>query len=169
MGLLNTLVNGHAYDFTSIKLMPMLPGAPLLERFVALNYEQSLEVGELRGRGSKVLGTTRGEYSANASMTIYAEDFSILQTALMTLPTALPGPYGLPGFMERRFMINVTYAEAPPSLPITDVLRGCRITRVGKAYSRGNEPLMVDIDLHVMEILLNNVPAVIDGTGVLTP
>lgn len=163
MSLLNTLINGHCFDFSSIKLTSLVPTTPLLERFTAISYETSNEPGELRGRGSKVLGTTRGELSSNASMTIYTEDFELLKAGLMTLPTPLGG-----GFMEKRFLLTVAYAELGAPV-ITDTLRGVRIIRVGKNYQRGNEPLMVDLGLHVMEILYGGVPAVIDGSGVLSP
>lgn len=161
--VLNTLVNGHAYDFSSIKLTSSIIGAPpLIERFTSINYEHSVDVGELRGRGSKVLATTRGEYSANGSMTLYLEDWQLLRTGLIGVPVP-PG-----GFMEKRFQIICAYAEIGSSI-ITDTLRGCRVIKVGKGYSRGNEPLMVDIDLHVMEVLEDAMPAIIDGSLLFSP
>jgi len=163
MGILSTLINGNAYDFSSIKLTSTVPGAPpLLERFTALNYTHQMSVGELRGRGSKVLGTTRGEYSANADMTVYLTDWELLKIGLMSL-----SPAGGGGFMMARFMLNVAFAEIG-ELPIINTLRGCRVISVGKSFSRGNEPLMVNVGMHVMEILEGGVPAVIDGSGVLS-
>ncbi len=161
--ILNTLINGHAYDFSSIKLTTAVPGAPpLIERFTALNYEHSVSVGELRGRGSKVLATTRGEYNANASMTLYLEDWQLMRSGLFAMPFPPGG-----GFMEKRFQIVAAYAEFGSSI-VTDVLRGGRVIKVGKGYSRGTDPLMVDIDLHVMEVLEDAQPAVIDGSTVLS-
>lgn len=162
MGLLNTLINGNMYDFTSIKLLPSVLAAPILERFTAISYELALEPGEVRGRGSKVYGTTRGQFSASGSMTVYAEDFEILKGGLMAQATPKAA-----GFMEKRFLLNVGYAELPPAAPILDILRGCRITRVSKPYQQGNEPLKVDLDLHIMDVWLNGVPAVIDGSGAI--
>lgn len=162
MGIQNTLVNGHAYDFSSIKCVSTIGTAPLIERFTKIDYEHSVDVGELRGRGSKVLATTRGEYSATGSMTVYLEDWQLMKLGL----AALPLPPG--GWMEKRFQLIVSYAEIGSSV-VTDVLRGCRVIKAGKSYSRGNEPLMVDLDLHIMEILEDALPAVIDGSILLSP
>ena len=161
-GLLQTLVNGHAYDFSSIKLTSLVPGAPpLLERFVSISYEHSLTPGKLRGRGSKVLARTRGEYDASGAITIYLEDWQLLRGGLMTIPLP-PG-----GFMEKSFLINVFYAEVG-CLPVEDVLRGCRVTNVSKAYQRGTDPLMVDLTLDILEVIEGGSPAVVDGSNVPT-
>lgn len=161
--VLNTLINGHAFDFSSIKLTSSIVGAPpLIERFVSIDYEHSLTPGELRGRGSKVLGTTRGEYSANGSISIYLEDWQLLKSGLLAMPLP-PG-----GYMEKRFQLIVAYGEIG-SLPVADVLRGCRVVKTTHSRKRGNEALMVDIDLHIMEVIENASPAVLDGSTLLSP
>lgn len=161
MSILNYLVNGNPYDFSSIKAVTSIPGAPpLLERFTSINYEHSLTPGELRGRSAKAYGTTRGEYAANGNLTIYLEDWKIMQAGLMAVPTP-PG-----GFMEKRFQISVSYAEIGSAI-VTDILRACRVVKAGKAYSRGTEALFVTLDLHIMEVLENGLPAVIDPGGQL--
>jgi len=155
-------VNGHCYDFTVINAVAAgaLGPLPLISGGItAVNYETSLDPGELRGRGPKVRGTTRGEFSVTASISMYCEDFEPFKASLMLLPTPLRG-----GFMEKRWILNVSYGD-PGQLIINDTLRGVRITRVGKSYQRGNEPLMVDLDLHVMDIDYNGVPSVL-GSGV---
>lgn len=157
---LSQLLNGHVFSFSSIRLTVATPVPVILTRFTSLSYEHSLTPGELRGNSAVVIGRTRGEYSANASLTAYLEEWSLLQKALMA---ALPL---LGGFMEKSFIVAATYAEEA-CLPKSDVLSGCRVVRVGRSYSNGSDALLVDLDLHVMRVIEDGIPAVIDGSGII--
>jgi hypothetical protein len=157
MSILQTLINGEAYSFSSIKLTSTVLGAPpLLERVRAVNYKHSLTPGELRGMSPKVLGTTKGEYAADGSLELYLEDWKLFRTGLFAMPT-LPL---VAGFMQKKFMVTVAYASEG-CVPTIDVLRGCRIIEVSKAYSRGTDALFVQLSLHIMEVVEDGVPAVL--------
>lgn len=163
MGILGTLINGNMYDFSSLKVTTNVLGAPpLIERFTSLTYEHSMSVGKFRGRGSKVLGTTRGEYDASGSIVMYIEDWLQFQAGLTAQSAAGGG-----GWMMTRFMINVAYAEVGSAI-VNDVLRGCRITKTSKSLARGTDPIMVTLDLDIMEIIENAQPAVVDGSNALS-
>jgi len=159
MGLpeFDQLINGHVYDFSSIELV--FGPALIISRVQSINYEHGVDQGVLRGTSPHMLGSTRGQYDANASLTMYLEDWALAKAALMVMPT--PG-----GFMEKRFPILVTYAELTRK-PIVDTLTGARVIRVRRGNSVGPDPVSVDLDLHVMRILEDGIPAVLSNT--LTP
>lgn len=148
-----TQVNGHVFDFSSIKLLPDVGVLPFeLQRFVSIDYEHSLEVGELRGEGPRPLGDGDGEYRTRASLTMYLSEWRELRTKL----AALPGPGG---WMQKKFNVRVQYAEEGETA-VEDELRGCRVVRASKAYRRGSEPLLVALDLFVTEIIEGGARAV---------
>lgn len=151
------LINGHVFDFSSIEA---LVGPRLITRFSAINYEHGVEQGILRGASPHVLGSTRGQYDANGSFTIYLEEYDLLTTALMGVPTP---PVG--GYMEKRFPVVVTYAEPSTGRLIVDTLTGVRILRERRGYSSGADPLMIDVDIHIMRVTANGKHALLDNTG----
>jgi hypothetical protein len=151
------LINGHVFDFSTIEA---LCGPRLVSRFSAINYEHGVEQGLLRGNSPHVLGSTRGTYDANGSFTIYLEEYDILTTALMAVPTPLIG-----GYMDKRFPIVVTYAEPSTGRLLVDTLTGCRIIRERRGYSAGADALMVDVDIHIFKVTCNNKPALLDNSG----
>lgn len=142
--IIDQLINGHRYDFSSIEASV---GPRILTRFSSINYEHGVDEGVLRGTSPMPLGGTRGQYTASGSMTIYLEEWELLTSALLAMPS--PG-----GFMEKRFLITVTYAEASGP-PIVDTLEGVRITRARRGHSVGGDPLSVDCDLSIMRIIEN--------------
>lgn len=159
MGALATLVNGNAFDFSSIKIsLSADPVSIDFEKVIAITYEHELRPEELRGQGPRPLYDTTGTYSTSASMTMYLGDWHIFRRLLVAQATQ-PG-----GYMQKRFLISVSYAEHGEET-ITDTLRGCRVTKVGKAYRRSNDPLMVDIALYVAGVIENGDEPVIQGFG----
>ena len=153
------LINGAAFDFSTIEVVI---GPRTFARVNSINYEHGVDQGEVRGTSPFVLATTRGQYSASGSMTIYKEDFDQLTTMLL----AMPGPGAAPagGYMEKRFPIVVTYAEASSQKLVTDTLIGCRILRARDAHSAGADSLNVEMDLHIMKVLHNGKHAIFDNT-----
>jgi hypothetical protein len=154
------LINGHAWDFSSVTIRVNAPTPIILTLVASLNYEQSRTPGVLRGTSAKKLGRSRGQYDASGSMSIYREEFNILVQALAALP-----PVGQ-GFMEKAFEITVSYGEMT-SAPSTDELQGVCIIRTNNQNQQGGDPLFVDVDLDIMDILLDGVPAVIDKGSAL--
>jgi hypothetical protein len=156
---LNTKVNGHCYDYSSLKATSDVATLPIIERITEINYEHSLEVGELRGRGAGIYGTTRGQYSTQGSMTIYKEDWDLFRSGLIALPTPPGG-----GFMEKRFNFQIIYGEFG-SNTVVDVLSTVRVVGVQHSRARGTDALMVALTLHIQQIFENGDPAFIDGSG----
>jgi hypothetical protein len=155
------LINGLVYDFSSISIQVATPAPTFITRITSISWEQSLTPGVLRGNSAHKLGRSRGTYEASGSMTIYLEEWRLFRAALMLAP--IPP---LAGFMEKSFLCTVTAAEGT-SLPMVDVLNGCRITNESRAYQNGGDALMVDLSFDIMRIVSDGQSAVRDKSGII--
>jgi hypothetical protein len=155
------LINGHVFDFSSISIQVATPVPTFITRITAIGWEQSLTPGFLRGNSAHKLGRSRGTYEASGSMTLYVEEWKLFRAALMLAPVP-----PLAGFMEKSFICTITAAEGT-SLPMVDVLNGCRITNESRAYQNGSDALMVDLTFDVMRILSDGQSAVRDKSGII--
>lgn len=147
--VLGSRVNGIYYDFTSIEFAV---NGGVQANVIEINYSHGMDPGIFRGTSAMPRGRTRGPYDAEASFTIYKEDYEPIKAALVAL--------GKGGYMMASFGIAVNYRELQASLPITDTLEGCRITREENDHSEGNDALVVKVTLSVMRILAGGVPPV---------
>lgn len=155
------LVNGLTFDFSSVSILVATPVPTFITRITAINWEQSLTPGIMRGNSAHKLGRSRGTYEASGSMTMYVEEWRVMRAALAAAP--LPA---LGGFMEKSFAITITAAEST-GLPMQDVLTGCRITKEGRQYQQGGDVLMVDLDFDIMKIRSDLQSAVRDKSGII--
>ena len=142
--LIKPLVNGHMYQFSSIVLT--VGGVPF-DLIEAINYESTNEATQFYGTHKTPIGQTKGNVSHTASMTIPA----VGRDALLALITR----GGTRGWADSPFVLTVSYAEEGQPVT-TDVLDGCRLTKIGKSHSQGNEPLKVELELSVPTILYGN-------------
>lgn len=145
-GGIKQLIKGKYYDFSSIEFGIDGGQQP---RVTDINYSQKLDPGVLRGTSAKPYGRTRGTYEASGSFTIYKEDFEDLKLRLAA---------GGEGYMMAEFTITVVYSEM--MMTNEDVLMQCRIVSEENGHSAGNDPLVVRVDLSVMEIMTNGLSAV---------
>lgn len=148
------LTAGNRFDASSIELV--LNG----KRYIgctALEYRQSLTPGVVRGLSAQPLGYTRGIYDAGGRLTMLREEFQDLSTDLVALSL---------GFLEARFMGQVTYSELPPSasgagLPTTtsiDTIWFLRFTEDEHQINAGSsDPLTVSMQFVCMFILVNGI------------
>lgn len=133
------LINGHRYSWASIELD--IDGADQLQ-FKEISYSHTLEPGDVRGQGPQVAGTTRGEYSAEGSVTFLKEGHDELIERFGD------------GYFEKRFNVTVNYAEEGQPVT-TDRLVGCRLKASEKSGSQGTDGLEVTAPLHVTYITEN--------------
>lgn len=148
--ILGSRVNGLYYDFTSIEFA--IAGVGVQANVTEINYSDGMDPGVFRGTSSIPRGRTRGPYDAEGDFTIYIEDFEAIKLALAAM--------GKGGFMMASFGVGVSYREVSGTLPITDMLEGCRIVRLENSHSEGNDALVVKVQLSVMHILHNGVSGV---------
>lgn len=144
MSLIKPLINGHMYQFSSIVLT--VRGVPF-PFITAVNYESTNESSMFYGTSKTPIGQTKGNVSHTGSLTIPATQ----RDALLALVTGA----GARGWADTPFTVTVSYAEEGEPVS-TDILEGCRISKVGHAYQQGNEPLSIDLELTVPTILLGN-------------
>ena len=130
------LINGYRHSFASIELN--VNGRRIVG-FAALNYSDSVERGKVRGNHPVALGMTRGDYDAEASLTLYNEEWDELATALGD------------GLYDAVFDITATFADdnAPT---VTDKIIGCRFKKIGKSNSQGTDGTTVEKDLDLDHI-----------------
>lgn len=149
-------INGKVYDISSIEVSI---GSIPYEGITEISYSDTMEPGVLRGTSAYMRGRSRGMYEAEASFTIYKEDYEKIRSALVAL--------GLGGFMEAAFQITVAYRELTGgNIPIVDTIEGCRIKHNENSHSSGNaDALLTKVDLSVFRIGWNGQYAVQDGTG----
>lgn len=156
------LINGHAWDFSSVQITVSTPAPKFITRIASINYEQSLTPGQLRGNSAQVLALTRGQYEASGSMSLYREEYNLLIAALALAP--FPPPPA--GYMQKSFEIIVNYGELD-SIPSVDTLSGCRITRDSSQNQQGGDSLMVDLDFIIIRMLKNGLLPVADRGGII--
>lgn len=138
-----TKINGHVYDWSSVSFDF---AGRIYGGILEISYSDKLDVGELRGVGSIRRGTTRGQYSAEGSVTVAKEDWEAIKLGVAQLG------FGGGGFGEQRFLITVSYREAPSIIAITDTVEQCRIVGVENSHSTGNDALSVKLTLDVHRV-----------------
>jgi hypothetical protein len=130
-------INGTRYDFSSITVD--IAGGYKPVGVTEINYSHGLDRGDVRGTSPERLGRTRGQYTPEASITMYEAEWKVLRDKLGD------------GYLEKVFSMSVTYADdGQPT--ITDVIEGCTISNVEKGRSAGNEAATVALTLHVIRI-----------------
>ena len=130
------LVNGCRHSFASIEVQV---NAILYLGVREIQYGDALEVADVRGASPQILGRTRGQLKATASMTMYLSEWEDMKSKLGE------------GFGEVSFDIQVTFRDEGDNM-VTDKIIGCRVTNVQRNQSSGNEPITVQLTLHVMRI-----------------
>ena len=130
------VVNGFAYSWASVRFR--FDGGEVVA-IKDITYSHKVDRAKLRGAGMRPLGRTRGEYEAEGSVTLFREGWDALRAKLGT------------GYMERRFSISVSYAEAGQPV-VTDELLDCVISSVENNPSQGTDALEVSLDLDIMQL-----------------
>lgn|GEM_PF-3734371 len=133
-------INGHRFQPASCEIT--IAGLRIIG-IGELNYDDSLEPGELRGTTPYLIGTTAGIYKASGDMTMPELEWAILMAKLG------------PGYGEVRHLIQVMMFE-PGTQASKHELVGTRIKKVGNAIKTDSaDGLMVKLELHPMYILRN--------------
>jgi len=134
------LINGVRYSFASIELNV---NGTIYRGVKEISYSQKLEPSPVRGTPAQPIGFTLGEYSCEASMTMYMQEWRELLEALGD------------GFGMIPFTIVVQYWNVGQDVK-TDTLVGCRIKGVENSHSQGTDALTNKIDLQPSYMLEND-------------
>lgn len=132
-------VNGHIYDFTSIRFEANGVKMPSITKIA---YSDSVERGEFRGTSPYVRATTRGKYSAEGSASMSRLQFEAFETSFGD------------GIYDAIFTGTVSYADTGQPT-VTDTLEGVQIKKRGLDNSEGGDPATIDLDLFVVKVKFN--------------
>ncbi len=134
-------INGVVFDFSSVELD--IAGEVFTD-VEEITYSHTLEPGEMRGTRAELLGRTRGEYSAEGSITFRKAAWGRLVASLGE------------GYLEQSVDITVNYAEEGEDT-ISDKLFGARFTAPENSHSQGSDPLNVSVDISIVRVEENGV------------
>lgn len=150
-------VNGDVCSWADIGCTLNVPGgaeAPLFD-LEGIKWSDKVEVGEQRGTsGGRVMGTTAGSLSTEASMTISRlgaiQFIEALEVAAAALPNAVRG--NRVRISGVRFDILIQHTPLGTERIFTAKLSGCRFLGRSHDLKQGNEADMVEITLNPIEI-----------------
>lgn len=121
---------------------------------MAVDYEDQLDAELVHGanKDGSPIGYTSGEYSVSSFTMQVLKDVWIaklqIQLAALSAAGGAPGSYG-----GGNFVFTAQYQEGP--LIGTDILTGCRVTKVKDGYQQGTGKLVVDLTLMALTIRRN--------------
>ena len=133
------LINGVDYDFSSIEFMvpgypPTPPYGGILE-VSAIDYDDDLEAGELRGAAPNVLGRSRGKYTAGGKVEMAKLAADNLLEVIQAFGMAQPRPMG---YLEYGgLLVTVNYFEPSIDALVTDQLVGFRLKKPSDSHKTG--------------------------------
>lgn len=134
-------INGFVYGYSDISID--IDGT-IFEEISDINYDVSIERGELRGTSPVPQGFTNGYATYKGNMTLSKDQASQLMKALGN------------GFAGVPFTVTITYGPTLDNLTTTktqtDVLNGCLLSSIGNAHSGGGNALMTKFDLTIQDI-----------------
>ncbi len=150
-------VNGDVCSWADISISLNVPGGAEVSIFdiEGLKWSDKVEVGEQRGAsGGRVMGTTAGQLSTEASMTVTRAGakqlIQALEVAALLLPNAVRG--NRVRIAGVRFDILVQHTPLGTEEIFEAKLSGCRFLGRSHDYKQGNEADMVEIVLNPIEI-----------------
>ncbi|MBU2923055.1 hypothetical protein KO504_17025 [Winogradskyella psychrotolerans] len=116
-----------------------------VEGILKIAYDDTVQKENVPGAGMYPVGRSKGNYEANASITLYKEEADAIKAALATgsrLQDILP------------FDINVQYQKVDGSI-VKDRIRNCEFTNDGVDVSNGDGTISTEFTLIVSHIEWN--------------
>ena len=150
-------VNGDICSWADIGVTLNVPGGAEAPQFdlEAIKWSDKVEVGEQRGTsGGRVMGTTAGQLSSEATATLSragaTQFIEALEVAAASLPGAVRGNrIKISGV---RFDILIQHTPLGSERIYEAKLSGCRFLGRSHDLKQGNEADMVEITLNPIEI-----------------
>lgn len=150
-------VNGDVCSWADISVSLNVPGGAEVSLFdlESLKWSDKVEVGEQRGAsGGRVMGTTHGSLSSEASATISragaVQFIEALEVAARNLTGAVRG--NRVSIAGVRFDILIQHTPLGTERIFEAKLSGCRFLGRSHDLKQGNEADMVEITLNPIEI-----------------
>lgn len=150
-------VNGDICSWADIAVTLNIPGGTEVPLFdlEAIKWSDKVEVGEQRGAsGGRVMGTTAGQLSSEATATLSragaVQFIEAIETAALSLPGAVRG--NRVRIAGVRFDILIQHTPLGTERIFEAKLSGCRFLGRSHDLKQGNEADMVEIILNPIEI-----------------
>ena len=137
-------VNGKVYDWEDITIGLPYGVAIGIE---SIDYDDAKEAELVYGKGGKAMGYGRGNYEANAKITILRDEFDRLLDYTKEVGKAL--------YAISPFSITVNYANDGES-PRTDVIKGAKLTKQAHKAAQGDKKISVDLELLVTDQIVRD-------------
>lgn len=149
-----TQINGNRYSFTSISVN--MDGVDIPKGvFMSISYDGTQDPGIVQGNQVVMVGRTDGYGIGTGS-------FEMLVSEWDDFANSLTGDNTF-AVMSVDFDITVSYSVNDVDVR-TDVLRGCRITKVGSPNQKGNDATTVTCDLSIARIRKNGIDLFADAS-----
>lgn len=133
-------INSKAYSFTSISLMA---NGVNYSGISEVNYSDTVSRTKIKGTGVLPIGRTEGDYEAEGSITFYKSEYDRFAR-------------NNPNIFDVTFDVSITYSNGT-DVPVTDVLRACKIESLENSNSEGSDATTVSATLNLMWIERNGV------------
>lgn len=151
-------INQARYQHASLEIGFGIPGfgTPTLG-LQSVDYDDSLEPGELRGTSPIVLATTTGKYACSLKLKLPKPETNFLVQQINTVAAANPDPNtGLVmGYGQWQWSATLNYYDVGQPLQ-TDLWYGCRIKKISDSSKAGSaDPLYNEIELFLLALSRN--------------
>lgn len=137
-------INGYAYSWASIELVIARSGdSRRITRLISeVSYGESRDRGMGRGTSGRKSLRTQGDSEYESSITFFKHEWDALVAEMGD------------GFMDEEFNLVVSYADKGRPV-VTDTIERCLINAPSVDASEGPDPVTVECELDVMDILWN--------------
>ena len=140
-------INGKRYQFASIQFFfPNYPGQ--IFGLQAIDYDETMEIGELRGTSPDLLGQTTGKSSFKGTLTLPKVESDNLLVAIESAATASPDPLtgNIQGYLQFVTpVVTISYQDYNQPF-IFDQIFGLRLIKSADTHKTGQEALYVKYD-----------------------
>lgn len=140
-------INGFVYGYSDIDID--INGVKF-DEVESIDYDYTIERGELRGTSPVPQGYTVGSATYKGSMTLSKDQANLFRKIL-----------GTAGFATRSFQITITYGPTKESdsgsKTCTDVLYGCLLVGGSNSHSRSGNALMEKMDFVIQDMSLDGI------------
>lgn len=143
----------YSWNEVSLVIQGYNGGAPFRTAdFTAVSFKETLEPGEVRGRGNAIRGTTEGEYKCEASITMTLGAHARLLAALAQVAKAQKIVVG-----AVMFSLSIDWRKLAGEPIIGVSLVGCRIKELGADLTPGTDATEVEMPLMPCRMRLNGI------------
>ena len=143
----------YSWNEISLSMQGYSGGAPFRTAdFTAVSFKETLEPGAVRGRGNAIRGTTEGEYTCEASITLTLGAHSRFMAELAKVAKANKIVVG-----SVMFSLSIQWKKLAGEPIIGVQIVGCRVKERGADLTPGTDATEVEMPLMPCRMRLNGI------------